>query len=58
LAKAIIAKAKNGNKLKEQVPKHWEDAIFDRVWQITFDDKGEATFTDRPQRLLFQDSAK
>jgi len=32
--------------------------VFDRVWQITYDDKGHTTFTDRPQRLLPGDSKK
>jgi hypothetical protein len=58
LALAIVCKAKNGDKLKGSVPKDWEDAVFDRVWQITFDDQGEATFADRPQRLLFEDGPK
>jgi hypothetical protein len=58
LALAILAKAKNGDALKDQVPKKWDNAIFDRVWQITFDDAGTATFANRPQRLLFDDHAK
>jgi hypothetical protein len=58
LTLAILEKAKNGNKLKDQVPKHWDDAIFDRVWQITLDDAGTAAFADQPQRLLFGDHAK
>ena len=58
LALAIVVRAKNGDKLKGVVPKHWGDAVFDRVWQITFDGQGEAAFTDRPQRLLFGDLAK
>jgi hypothetical protein len=35
-----------------KVPAKWEDNIFDRVWQITYDDRGNAAFLDRPQRLL------
>ena len=35
-----------------------EDTVFDRVWQITYDDQGNATFRDRPQRLLPGDSEK
>jgi hypothetical protein len=58
LALAIVARAKNGDKLKDRVPKHFDDTVFDRVWQITFDNQGQATFDDRPQRLLFGDSAK
>ena len=41
-----------------KVPAKWEDNIFDRVWQITYDDKGAATFMDRPQRLLPGDAEK
>jgi hypothetical protein len=58
LAVTILDKAKNGNKVKDQLPKPWDDAVFDRIWQITFDDAGKATFADRPQRLLFEDCAK
>lgn len=58
LVLAILDKAKNADKVKDQVPKHWDDTIFDRVWQITFDDAGKATFVDRAQRLLFQDHAE
>ena len=39
-------------------PAKWEDEVFDRVWQITYDDQGHATFLDRPQRLLPGDSEK
>jgi hypothetical protein len=41
-----------------KTPDKWKDEIFDRVWQITYDDKGEATFLDRPQRLLPGDAEK
>jgi hypothetical protein len=58
LALAIVGRARNGDKLKGRVPKHWGDAVFDRVWQITFDGQDEATFADRPQRLLFGDRAQ
>jgi hypothetical protein len=57
LALAIVDKATNRDKLKKRVPNLWDDAVFDRVWQITFDG-GEATFANRPQRLLFEDCAK
>jgi hypothetical protein len=33
-------------------PKKVPDNVFDRVWQITYDGKGNTTFADRPQRLL------
>jgi hypothetical protein len=58
LAMAIVAKAKNASKVKGRVPDRWGGAVFDRVWVITFDDAGDATFDDRPQRLLFGDSKK
>jgi hypothetical protein len=41
-----------------KVPAQWEDPVFDRVWQITYDDQGNATFRDRPQRLLLGDAEK
>ena len=37
-------------------PGKWKDPVFDRVWQITYDATGKATFADRPQRLLPGDS--
>lgn len=40
------------------VPEHWNPEVFDRVWTVTWDDKGKATFTDMPQRLLPGDSKK
>jgi hypothetical protein len=55
LALAVLAKAKNFDKVKEQVPKHWDEGAFDRVWQITFGNQDEATFVNRPQKLLFKD---
>jgi hypothetical protein len=58
LALAVIAKAKNASTLKGQMPQRWGGTAFDRVWVITFDDLGNATFDDRPQRLLFGDAKK
>jgi hypothetical protein len=55
LTLAVVARAKNADKVKDKVPGKWDDAVFDRVWQITFDDQGEATFANRPQQLLFKD---
>jgi hypothetical protein len=49
-----LAKVLKGSK----VPEKWEDAVFDRVWQITYDDQGNTTFRDRPQRLLPGDAEK
>jgi hypothetical protein len=40
------------------VPEKWEDEVFDRVWQISYDDQGQATFRNRPQRLLPGDAEK
>jgi broad specificity phosphatase PhoE len=42
----------------EKVPEKWDDNVFDRVWQINYDNEGKATFRDRPQRLLPKDSEK
>jgi hypothetical protein len=41
-----------------EAPTKWEDDVFDRVWQINYDDHGVATFLDRPQRLLPGDREK
>ena len=58
LALAISAKAKNGDKLKTEIPMHLGGSVYDRVWVITFDDSRNATFADQPQKLLFGDSKK
>jgi broad specificity phosphatase PhoE len=40
-------------------PEKWRGKkVYDRVWQITYDDKGKATFADLPQRLLPGDARK
>jgi hypothetical protein len=39
-------------------PTEWEDKVFDRVWQINYDDQGTATFVNLPQRLLPGDAEK
>jgi hypothetical protein len=41
-----------------KVPEKWDDEVFDRVWQISYDDVGTATFRDRPQRLLPGDAER
>jgi hypothetical protein len=41
-----------------KAPATWEDKVFDRVWEIVYDDAGNATFHDRPQRLLPGDAEK
>jgi hypothetical protein len=40
------------------VPTKWDGIVFDRVWQINYDDQGNAIFLDRPQRLLPGDAEK
>ena len=42
----------------EKVPEKWDDAVFDRVLQFSYDNEGRAAFRDRPQRLLPKDSEK
>jgi hypothetical protein len=39
-------------------PKTWDGKVFDRVWQISYDEKGNTTFANLPQRLLPEDAAK
>jgi hypothetical protein len=39
-------------------PDAWDKKVFDRVWEITYGEQGQATFHDRPQRLLAGDSTK
>ncbi len=39
-------------------PMMWKDGVYDRVWQITYDEQGKVTFLDLPQRLMPGDSAK
>jgi hypothetical protein len=58
LAEAVLARAKNADRVVDKVPKKWDELVFDQVWQITFDDPGEATFAIRFQQLLFKDKAE
>jgi hypothetical protein len=58
LTRAVLARAKNADKVKKQVPERWEPGVFDRIWQITFDNQGKAAYVDRPQSLLFKDDEK
>jgi hypothetical protein len=30
----------------------WDDNVFDRVWQLSYNDRGHVTFSNRTQRLL------
>ena len=39
-------------------PASWKGTVYDRVWEISYDATGRATFRDRPQQLLATDSAK
>jgi hypothetical protein len=48
LAKALGAK---------NAPDKWDPAVFDRVWEITYDGKG-ATWQDLPEKALEGDSEK
>jgi hypothetical protein len=47
LAKALGAK---------DVPEKWDDNVFNRVWELTYD-KGNVTFKDLPENALPEDSA-
>jgi broad specificity phosphatase PhoE len=42
----------------DNAPETWGDNVYDRVWQINYDDTGKATFVDRPQRLMPKDAEK
>lgn len=41
----------------EHAPKEWKDTIFDRVWQIDYDN-GKAKFQNLPQQLMPGDEKK
>jgi hypothetical protein len=41
----------------EEVPSPWNEAVFDRVWQLEYGAGGAVTFSDLPQKLLFGDTA-
>ncbi len=55
---AIAAKARNRDTFRDQIPKRWDGAVFDRVWRVEFDEVGNATFANLPQKLMFGDSKK
>jgi hypothetical protein len=42
----------------KDAPDTWKDAVFDRVWQLDYDDKGKVTFQNLPQHLMPGDSKK
>ena len=58
LGNAVLEHAKNKDAVKPLVPIHVKDSVYDRVWQITFDEQGKAAFANQPQRLLFKDKAE
>jgi hypothetical protein len=37
-------------------PSSWKGSVFDRVWQITYDEQGKTSFENLPQQLLTGDS--
>jgi broad specificity phosphatase PhoE len=39
-------------------PANWKAGVFDRVWRIDYDEDGQATMRNLPQRLLDGDAAK
>lgn len=41
-----------------EVQTKWSQDIFDRIYVISYDTNGNASITDQPQRLLFDDQAK
>ncbi|HAB99943.1 MAG TPA: histidine phosphatase family protein [Parachlamydiales bacterium] len=42
----------------KKAPKKWPRDVYDRFWILTFEENGEVTFQDLPQKLLYGDSAK
>jgi hypothetical protein len=42
----------------KKAPKKWPREVFDRFWILTFEENGEVTFKDLPQKLLYGDSSK
>jgi hypothetical protein len=42
----------------KDAPSKWADEVYDRVWQLNYDDVGNVVFLDLPQRLLPGDSEK
>ena len=42
----------------KDAPTEWPDAVFDRIWIIDFAKDNSPLLEDRPQRLLFGDSAE
>lgn len=42
----------------KKAPKKWDREVFDRFWIITFQEDGTVTLDDKPQKLLYGDSAR
>jgi hypothetical protein len=42
----------------KKAPNKWDREVFDRFWILTFQENGPVTFEDRPQKLLYGDSAR
>ncbi len=42
----------------KKAPRKWSTRIFDRFWILTFQEDGSVSFEDKPQRLLYGDSAR
>ncbi len=40
----------------KKAPKSWEEESYDKLWILTFNDAGEVTFKNMPQKLLYGDS--
>ena len=40
------------------IPDSWKGSVYDRVWQISYDNEGKGSFHKLPQRLLAHDKAK
>lgn len=42
----------------KDAPKKWSDDTFDRFWILTFEDNGQVSFKNMPQKLLSGDSSR
>jgi hypothetical protein len=52
---AIVELAKS---LGAESPPEWKDGVYDRVWDLTFDEQGKITFHNRPMHLMPGDVKK
>jgi len=39
-------------------PDNWKGEVFDRIWQIKYDNEGRTIFADLPQQLLPADTSE